>query len=74
MGEETLRVGTEQGIEKKRNATSYDPSGHTGKVDDQLPNGNDVSYLYDLDNRLISRTETPAAGASKTTILLGDWP
>lgn len=68
LGEETLRVASQSGVEQSRNASSYDPSGHTGRVDDQLANGTDVSYLYDLDHRLISRTETPAGDAARTTL------
>lgn len=75
LGEETTRRTTSNlpGAQTRTTATSYDPAGHTSRVDEEGlgPDGDppaDVEYVYDTADRLIARTETPATGPPQTTL------
>ncbi len=73
LGEEASQTST-GGMSATANATSYDPAGHTRRVDDQTsqglggPNPTDVDYLYDGADHLVARIQQPATGAGATTL------
>ncbi|HUP69504.1 MAG TPA: hypothetical protein VM142_06775 [Acidimicrobiales bacterium] len=56
MGEESSRTTTTAGVVPTTATTTYDPAGHTARVD-QPGAAPDVDYVYDTADRLVARTE-----------------